>query len=195
MTPQTTTFPTTTSSEVISPNEIITSASISSDTTTKTTTTTPTPSESILLNESSPVLVQVYGNDKCLNAHSIDVLPAYRAGSSQFATPDFSSTLENTCGTNLDSKGVWYSLRSEKRRVVRLEYELKTQDLGDSILSIFKGDCNASNLSCIGYTFGGDRWNGLNEVAIYEFLTEIGETYRILLSGATPNAAGNYEFR
>jgi hypothetical protein len=96
-----------------------------------------------------PAPVHVSGNDKCEDAISLEDLPAYRAGTTLTATPEFTSELEPLCGTTLESKGVWYSFVSDKRRIVRLEYELKLQGIGDSILSIFTGSCAAGSLSCV----------------------------------------------
>lgn len=129
--------------------------------------------------------VHVSGNDKCLDAHSIQDLPAYRAGTTQMATPDFTSSLEPTCGTNLDSKGVWYSFVSDKRRIIRLEYELKIQEVGDSVLSIYTGACGSETLVCKDYVFGSQQWGANNAFAVYEFVSGVDETYRFLLSGAT----------
>jgi hypothetical protein len=139
--------------------------------------------------------VQVSGNDKCENAHVLQSLPAYRAGTTQLATSDFSSNLEPLCGTNLDSKGVWYSFASDKRRIVRLEYELKVQDVGGSVLSIYTGACGASSLNCVDSRVGDEQWNTINAPAIYEFLSAVGETYWFLLSGTTADATGQYELR
>jgi hypothetical protein len=139
--------------------------------------------------------VQVWGNDKCENAHVIQSLPAYHGGTTQLATPDFTSNLEPLCGTNLDSKGVWYFFSSEKRRIVRLEYELKVQNVGGSVLSIYTGACGTSSLNCVDHRVGVEQWYDFNAAAVYEFLPEVGETYWFLLSGATANAIGQYEFR
>ena len=112
------------------------------------------------------------------------------------ATPDFTSNLEEKCGTSLESKGVWYSFASDKRRIVRLEFELKLQGLGDSVLSVFTGSCGAGLLSCKDSKFGADdAWGAYNGVATYEFLTNVGETYLFLLSGEFSDTAGQYEFR
>jgi hypothetical protein len=129
--------------------------------------------------------VQVSGNDKCIDAHSVQELPVYRAGTTQTATPDFTSTLEPTCGTSLDSKGVWYSFVSNKRRIIRLEYELKVQEVGESVLSVYTGACGSDTLVCMANALGEQQWGANNALASYEFLSKAGETYRFLLSGAT----------
>ncbi|KAL7489444.1 hypothetical protein ACHAW6_015061 [Cyclotella cf. meneghiniana] len=127
-----------------------------------------------------PFPVHESGNDRCKNATSLKDLPDKRAGTTLTATPDFTSELEQLCGTTLESKGVWYSFESDRRRIVHLEYELKLQGIGDSVLSIFTGSC----------AYGGN-----NDFAIYEFLSEVGESYLFLLSGENGDTAGGYEFR
>eukprot|EP01082_Thalassiosira_pseudonana_P005637 g5141.t1 g5141 contig19:16318-20671(-) len=135
------------------------------------------------------------GNDKCENARVITDLPASRAGTTVIATPDFVSALEDTCYVSLESKGVWYSLANNSRRIVRLEYQLHTQGLGDSVLSIFTGSCGGGSSICFGYALGDSNWYGENLPAVYEFLAEDGETYLFLISGENAQAAGEYEFR
>ncbi|KAL7521657.1 hypothetical protein ACHAWX_006331 [Stephanocyclus meneghinianus] len=150
-----------------------------------------------VLTTEMPSPVHVSGNDRCEDAISLRDLPAYRAGTTLTATPDFTSELEQLCGTTLESKGVWYSFESDKRRIVRLEYELKLQGIGDSVLSIFTGSCAAGSLSCVTSVTGAADYyyGGNNAFAIYEFLSEVGESYLFLLSGASGDTAGGYEFR
>lgn len=52
-------------------------------------------------------------------------------------------------------------------------------------------------MSCKGYKVGAhDYWgNDFNGIAVYEFLSEVGETYLFLLSGQSSDTAGEYEFR
>ncbi|KAL3802613.1 hypothetical protein HJC23_011937 [Cyclotella cryptica] len=142
-----------------------------------------------------PALVHVSGNDKCEHADSLKDLPAKRAGTTLMATPDFTSELEDLCGTSLASKGVWYSFKGDKQAILHLEYELKVQGLGESVLSIYTGSCGVGSLICYDNVLADDNRNENNDIAIYEFLPEVGETYLFLLSGANGDTAGGYQFR
>ena len=124
-----------------------------------------------------PTPVHVSGNDKCEDAISLEDLPAYRARTTLTATPEFTSELEPLRGTILESKGVWYSFESHKRWIVCLEYELKLQGIGDSVLSMYTGSCATGSLSCEeSITCTADYYSGGNNgFAIYEFLSEVGE--------------------
>jgi hypothetical protein len=151
-------------------------------------------------NSSPPNATRVSGNDNCQDAVSFKDLPVSYAGSTVNATPDFTSELEPLCGTSLGSKGVWFSFESAKRRIVRIEYELKIYGIGDSILSIFTGPCDIGSIKCEGFAYGlADtvEWNGIsaNGLAVHEFLSEVGQSYRFLLSGANGDATGEYDLR
>eukprot|EP00804_Cyclotella_cryptica_P005445 CCRYP_002980-RA/>CCRYP_002980-RA protein AED:0.26 eAED:0.21 QI:0/0/0/0.83/0.8/0.66/6/0/1422 len=176
----------------------LTKTTKSPDTTTPFSMTTPDITTSIEIPDvasTSPEPVQVSGNDKCENAIALEDLPSYRAGTTLMATPDFTSELEPLCGTSLASKGVWYCFKSDKQTIIRLEYELKIQGLGESVLSIYTGSCNVGSLICNNMVIADYHWSENNDIAIYEFLPEVGETYRFLLSGANGDTAGGYEFR
>ena len=121
-----------------------------------------------------------------------------RTGTTAFATSDFDSNLQDTCGTYLESRGVWYSLQSQERHVVRLEYQLYSKANGDSKLAIFQGSCANGNRICKDNVAGFAMPSYTNEdngVAIFEFLTEKGESYLFLLSGDLAGTVGEYEFR
>ena len=141
----------------------------------------------------------ITGNDRCIDARVITNLPAIHSGNTAGATPDFDSTLDDTCGVSLASRGVWYTLNSSKRRIVRLEYQLFSQgNNGNSELSIFTGSCE--KLVCATNTEGFDHVYGSeahldNELATHEFLADEGETYYFLLSGELEGTVGEYTFQ
>ncbi len=108
-----------------------------------------------------------------------------------------SDITELACGTTTGSKGAWYLFSSQNKSIVRLEYELKVEEQGNSVLSVFNGSCGAGLLICedyvVGYV-GYNSWYDYNDVAVYEFQPEIGQEYFFLLSGESSDTAGEYKF-
>ena len=138
----------------------------------------------------------ITGNDRCIDARVIADLPVIHSGNTAGATPDFSSTLDDTCGVSLASRGVWYTFKSTTRRIVRLEYQLFLfANGGNSELSVFTGSCE--KLVCMTNIEGADHASYhaevMNELVVHEFLADEGETYYFLLSGELETTVGEYQ--
>lgn len=118
-------------------------------------------------------------------------------GSTEFATTDFVSDLEETCGTAVGARGVWFSILGNRRQaVVRIEYQLKSLQNGNSELAIFTGSCG--DLKCVTNKEGpAAPWYepNLNQLAVHEFIPKPGKKYFLLLTGELPETVAEYELR
>lgn len=106
-----------------------------------------------------------------------------RKGTTYDATPDFDLTSFDTCGASLQSKGVWYTLETDTRRIIRTEYTLHKATCS---LSIFTGSCG-NNLVCLS---SHQKYRGVN----HDFVAEANTRYSFLLSGRSADDVGEYEF-
>lgn len=150
--------------------------------------------------------IPVSGNVNCENAFSLTDLPASFTGTTATDSwTDQSYFDDDKCRTSDGLKGVWYSLRSDKQKIISLEYDLIPQgsyDYYDSVLSIFTGSCGVGNLNCMttveGSALGesyGATWDDMRTLASHNFIAKEGDSYLFLLSGDFSNGAGEYTFR
>ena len=109
------------------------------------------------------------------------------------ATPDFTELdlASTTCGVNWYTRGLWYRIVG-RGAVVRIDYQLYSQDVGESQLTLSTGSCD--NLSCIELLESNDRWNGINDNLIFEFIAETGQVYFVRLSGLMFDTAAPFDF-
>ena len=109
------------------------------------------------------------------------------------ATPDFTEfdLRSTTCGVNWYTRGLWYRFVG-RGAVIRIDYQLHSQDVGRSQLTLSTGSCD--NLSCIKLVESNDRWNGINDNLTFEFIAEMGQAYFVRLSGLSFDTAASYDF-
>lgn len=133
-------------------------------------------------------------NDICSNAISITSTNMVIYGSTVPATVDFISDLEETCGTAVGSRGVWFSYTGTKKvSILRLDYQLFSIGNGVSELSMFTGPCE--DLKCSINGEGSEVYRDWNALAFIEFIPETSMKYLFLLTGQTFDTVGDYELR
>jgi hypothetical protein len=123
-------------------------------------------------------------NDRCLTATSVDTLPFAVSASNILASAAGYNSSATICGNRVDgtAKAVWYELIGDGSCV---SASIAGEGF-DAILALYEGD-NCGSLSCLANSNSGSGGPGL-----LSWRTETGTAYKILVTGAYGDQAGNY---